>query len=1039
MLILGEEFSLTRSSLRLMALCVGNLVIGSPALPQSPTPESKPPQIIRPGDTVERGVEGGQRNDFQVDCTGNSYFKLTIEQIGIDMGARVMGGQGTPVLDFDADPRNIGEETVELVCPTANEPVVFSVEPRQRGAAPGKFVLNFKETRPATDKDRALDEARRLLVSSTQLWRAAKYAEAMPIAMRCLQIRERELGPDHPDVGLALFTVGNIYSDIPDYPKAEEYYRKAIDNRSRALGPDHVSLASIYNNYGLIYKELGRYPEAVALFERALAIRERSLHPEHLLVASVLNNLGNVLRLRGDESKAVELYTRVLAIREKALGPDHPDVATAINNAVNANWDIDRTESMYLRALAIREAKLRPDHPDIAQSLYNLALLYSSAGQFEKAEPFCRRSLESFKKSLGSEHPYVTYPLNLLAVILKGKGEFEAAERLFEETIALKERTEGPFHPHLGGTLTNVANLYSMMGKTDKAAAALKRANEIFEYNIRLNLTSGSEIEKLKYIDFLSMISDLALTIVFDPKNQSQTFAPIGMESILQRKGRVLDSMSDTIGALRTRLDKDDRGLLDQWSEANEKIAKLVIAGPVDGKLDVFKAKVSQFESESETIEKKISARGGPITERMRTVKPQDVAHAIPEDAVLLEFVVYRPVDRSRFEFAMGGSKPRDPYRNARYAAFVTDHAGNIKAVDLGEASAIDRELRQFRASLRDPYSRNVKTLATNAGASIFEPLRNAIGSSKHLLISPDGDLNLVPFEALADARGKYLVEDFTFSYLTSGRDLLKLSEARDVAGTPVVVADPDFGMPEGGSGKPAAAARSITTARDLSETFFTPLSETEEEVKAIKSMFPAVKVLARGAARESELRKVSSPKFIHIATHGFFVENPVGLMGGSAVEGRTVDNSIARNNPLLRSGLALAGANVRRSGDSDDGILTALEVTALDLRGSKLVVLSACDTGMGEVKTGEGVFGLRRAFQLAGAESMIMSLWPVSDRVTRELMSTYYRNLKDGDGRGDSLRKVQLQMIAKPARRHPFYWASFIQTGDWRPLDSVR
>ncbi len=1039
MLIRGEEFSLTQSSLRLVILCVSGLVVTWPVLSQTQTPESKSPQIIRQGEIVERQTAGGQRNDFRVECAGSSYFKLTIEQIGIDVGARVLGPQGTPVLDFDADPRSTGEETVEFVCSTANEPVVFSVEPRQRGAAPGKFVLNFKESRPATDKDRALDEARRLLVSSTQLWRAAKYAEAMQLAMRCLQIRERELGPEHPDVGLALFTVGNIYSDIPDYAKAEEYYRKAIDNRSKALGPDHVSLASIYNNYGLIYKELGRYPEATALFERALAIRERSLDREHLLVASVLNNLGNVHRLRGDESKAVELYTRVLAIREKALGPDHPDVATAINNAVNANWDIDRSESMYLRALAIREAKLRPDHPDIAQSLYNLALLYSSAGQFEKAEPFCRRSLESFKKSLGPEHPYVTYPLNLLAVILKGKGEFEAAERLFEETIALKERTEGPYHPHLGGTLANAANLYSMLGKTDKAAAALNRANEIFEYNIRLNLTSGSEIEKLKYIDFLSLISDLAMTIVFDPKNQSQTFAPIGMESVLQRKGRVLDSMSDTISALRTRLDSEDRGLLDRWSDANEKISKLVIAGPGEEKVEVFRSKVSQLEGERENVEKKISARGGAIKYQMRTVKPEDVARSIPDDTVLLEFVVYRPVDRSRFEFAMGGSKPRDPYRNARYAAFVTDHSGTIKAFDLGEASAIDRELRQFRVSLRDPYNRNVKTLAATAGEHIFEPLRAAIGSAKHLLISPDGDLNLVPFEAFADARGKFLVESFTFSYLTSGRDLLKLSETPDAAGTPVVVADPAFGIPNESAGKSTTGARSITTARDLTETFFTPLSETEEEVKAIKSMFPAVKVLAGTLAKESELRKVRSPKFIHIATHGFFVENPVGLMGGSGVGGRTVDNFIAKNNPLLRSGLALAGANLRKPGDSDDGILTALEVTGLDLRGSKLVVLSACDTGMGEVKTGEGVFGLRRAFQLAGAESLVMSLWPVSDRVTRELMSAYYRNLKDGRGRGDSLREVQLQMIAKPARRHPFYWASFIQAGDWRPLDTVR
>lgn len=1033
-MLFGVESVLIRLSRKSPNLIASVIFPGAVLMAQSPVTLSTPQQISY-GETVERQTAGGQRNEFQFACSENSYYKLTIKQQGIDVGARFLGSQGEPVLDFDGDPRTTGEETAEFVC-TSNGPIVFSVDARQRSAAPGKFVLSFGESRPATDKDRALDEARRLLVTSTQLWRAAKYTEAMRLAVRCLQVRERELGPEHPEVGLALFTVGNIYSDIPDHPKSEEYYRRAIENRSKALGPDHVSLASIYNNYGLVYKELGRYPEAVVLFEKALSIRERSLDPEHLLVASVLNNLGIVYRLRGDESRAIELYNRVLAIREKALGPDHPDVATAINNAVNANWGIDRSEAMYLRALAIREAKLRPDHPDIAQSLYNLAMLYSSAGQFDKAEPYCRRSLDIFKRSLGDEHPLVTYPLNLLAIVLKGKGDFITAERLFEETIALKERTEGPFHPHLGGSLANAANLYSMLGKTDNAAAALARANEIFDYNIRLNLTSGSEIEKLKYIDFLSLVSDLSLTILFDSKNGDRVLAPLAMESVLQTKGRVLDSVSETMNALRSRLDKDDLALLNSWNDTNTKIAKLVIEGPNGESVETFRKKVSQHEAERQQIERRISSRGSGMIEHSKQVRTESISRSIPANAALIEFVVYRPIDRSRFEFAMGGIKPRDPYRNARYAAFVTTSAGKIEAIDLGEASVINAELQRFRATLRNTKDRNTKLLATAAGARIFEPLRKAVGSAGHILVSPDGDLNLIPFEALADNGGEFLIEKFAFSYLSSGRDLLKRNQGEVVESDPVVVADPDFGIPDGRTATPVPGTRSITAARDFTETFFAPLSGTADEVKAIRSMFPSVKVLSGDAAREAELRRIGSPKFVHIATHGFFVENPVGLMSSGADGTRAPDNPIARRNPLLRSGLALAGANVRRGGE-DDGILTALEVTGLDLRGSRLVVLSACDTGMGEVKTGEGVFGLRRAFQLAGAESLVMSLWPVSDQVTKELMSAYYRNLKAGHGRGDSLRRAQLEMAAKPTRRHPFYWASFIQAGDWRPLET--
>ena len=1036
MLNYGGESVLTRFSRALSQLCVWVAMCAAPALFQTPQPSVVPPQPVRLGDKIERQTAGGQRNEFQIDCAADTYVRLAVEQQGIDVGARFFKPDKSPLLDFDFDPRNTGQEVVELVC-TANGPTVFSVDARQRGAAPGKFILNFIESRPATDKDRVLDESRRLLVSATQLWRAAKYAEAMPLAMRCMEIRERELGPDHPEVGLALFTVGNIYSDMPDLPKSANYYDRAIANRAKALGPDHVSLASIYNNYGLVYKEMARYPDALAMFERALTIREKALHPDHLLVASVLNNIALVQRLRGDEDGAQDAFNRVLAIREKALGPDHPDVATAINNAVDTRWDAERAAPLYLRALAIREAKLRPDHPDIAQSLYNLALVYSASGQYDKAEPYCRRAQDSYKRSLGPEHPLVTLPMNLLAVILKGKGELDAAERLFEETIALKERVEGPYHPHLAGTLANAANVYSMLGKTDKARAALDRANGIFDYNIRLNLASGSETEKLRYIDLLSIASNLALSLTFEPKSPNASFAQIALSSALQRKGRVLDSMSETLGALRSRLDKGDRDLLDEWSEANSRIARLVVAGPGEEKVDVFRKRVAADEAVRDGIERKISLRGAGLIDNASAVDLEAVRRAIPVDSVLVEFVVYRPIVRSKFEFADGGAVDGKAYQNPRYAAFVAARSGSVEAVDLGEAEPIDREIRRFRSSLRDRYDRNVKTLATLSGSRVFEPLRKAIGKAKHILVSPDGDLNLVPFEALAGPSGRYLVEDFAFTYLSSGRDLLRRSSVAP-GSAPVLVADPDFGNSVGHLGQNPVAARSVTATRNFSDTYFAPLSATAEEVNVIRGMFPSAKVLSKTSARESELKLIASPKFLHIATHGFFVENPVGLVGRGADGTRGAVPSIAQRNPLLRSGLALAGANTRKIGD-DDGILTALEVTGLDLRGSRLVVLSACDTGVGEVKTGEGVFGLRRAFRLAGAESLVMSLWPVSDQVTKELMSGYYRNLKQGLGRGDSLRRVQLEMLAKPTRRHPFHWASFIQAGEWGPLESDR
>jgi CHAT domain-containing protein len=229
------------------------------------------------------------------------------------------------------------------------------------------------------------------------------------------------------------------------------------------------------------------------------------------------------------------------------------------------------------------------------------------------------------------------------------------------------------------------------------------------------------------------------------------------------------------------------------------------------------------------------------------------------------------------------------------------------------------------------------------------------------------------------------------------------------------------------------ARQRSVTTGGDLSTVYFAPLAGTADEARSIKSLFPEAEVLTGRQATKAALKRVEAPRVLHIATHGFFL-NDAGDSANAAPGARAISAKVDTKNPLLRSGLALAGANLNRNG-SDGGILTALEASDLNLWGTKVVTLSACETGIGEVKNFEGVYGLRRAFFLAGAETLLMSLWPVSDRVTRETMTSFYTGLKDGLGRGEALRQAQLAMLKRKERQHPFYWASFILGGEWRNL----
>jgi CHAT domain-containing protein len=256
------------------------------------------------------------------------------------------------------------------------------------------------------------------------------------------------------------------------------------------------------------------------------------------------------------------------------------------------------------------------------------------------------------------------------------------------------------------------------------------------------------------------------------------------------------------------------------------------------------------------------------------------------------------------------------------------------------------------------------------------------------------------------------------------------------------IVAHPDFNdpaesngrrPPTGGAGEPK---QGVTSTRRAADTYFAPLTGTAQEAQALKALFPDAVLLMDTHASETAVRSLRSPKILHIATHGFFRSENEGT---GSISTAPKQSSLATTNPLLQSGLAFSGANNRGGSAENDGIVTALEATGLDLWGTKLVVLSACDTGVGAIRNGEGVYGLRRSFRLAGAESLVMSLWPVSDLITRELMVAYYRNLKNGMGRGDALRKVQLEMIKNPKRSHPFYWASFIQTGEWANLEGSR
>ncbi len=1037
---------------------------------------------LEPGKPVERELSGGQQHGYQLILNEGQYAKLIVEQRGIDLVVRVLGPDGKQISEFDDELRAQGEETSEVVAGAAGS-YRLDVHAKWRNTPVAHYKVRLVELRAATDRDRLSQEARRLLAESVSLRRAGKYDQALPLGKQAADNWERLLGSEQREVANSLSNLGDVLRMKGDYVKAEQLYSRALEIREKVLGPDHPDAASSLNNLGILNYSKGMFDKAEELYNRALKSWEKALGPEHPLVANSLQNLAIVYVEKGDNDKAEQFYKRSLEIREKVLGPEDRDVAYGLNNLAILylrRGDYDKAEQLWKRALGIREKVLGPDHPDLAPTLNNLALISHYRGDYDQAEELNKRALEIYKKALGSEHPLVATTLNNLVTVHLDRGDYGKAEELGKRALEIREKALGPEHHHVGSTLHNLAivyrkrgdfdkaeqmnqraleiaektlgqehptvsemldelaSLYAAKGNLDQAVTTQRRANKIIERNIALNLVTGSERQKLAYLNKLSEITDRSLSLHTRNTSDRREGRELAVTIILQRKGRVQDAMSDGLAGMRRRFNAQDQKLLDQLNDTTERLARLVLNGPQKTSLTEHQQQIAALEAQKEQIENEISNRSAGFYTRAEPVTLATVQAAIPANAALIEIFTYRPFDPK----AVGDE--RKAYGDPRYVVYVLRHEGEVEWKELGEAKLIDEAIHALRDALRDPHRNDVKQLARAVDKKVMQPVRALAGDATHLLVSPDGQLNLIPFEALVDEQEHYLVENYDFTYLTSGRDLLRMKVARESSGQPVVVADPAFGgpaiisMPGAEHGNASKKPAQI----DYSQIFFGPLPGVSDEVRALRVLLPQAVFLTKERANETALKRLTGPRVLHIATHGFFLTNDPQVKpqtATQAIAGTRVGKWIGQvENPLLRSGLALAGANQGPAG-SDDGVLTAFEASGLNLWGTKLVVLSACDTGLGEVKNGEGVYGLRRAFLLAGAESLMMSLWPVSDRSTRDLMIGYYKRLVQNEGRNSALRQVQLQMLRSKSHRHPHYWASFIQTGEWANLQGKR
>lgn len=520
--------------------------------------------------------------------------------------------------------------------------------------------------------------------------------------------------------------------------------------------------------------------------------------------------------------------------------------------------------------------------------------------------------------------------------------------------------------------------------------------------------------------------------IKFAPNNKNA--ARLALGTILRRKGRVLDAVSQELQTLRRHLSENDRKLLDELSSTRSELSALVLHGPGQNQVKQYADTVAALQEKAQQLENEISLHSEAFRSQEKPVTVEMVQQAIPADAALVEFQSYRFLDAT----AKDRNQRFGPYH---YVAYILSRKGQPGFVDLGERAVIDKRVTELRSALKRVRSTDFKQKSRALDQLVMQPVRSLLKDTKTLLLSPDGNLNLLPFAALTDENGKYLLENYSIDYLTSGRDLMRLDTHEISRHGPLIVANPLFGKSIPNSAQKPGSEQAVTATQGVAFPEFKPLVGTALEAESIAQLLPDAQVLSGKDASKEKLKAQSGPRILHIATHGYFLPDeiveqttaPGGANRSIVVVAKPEATRVHLDNPLLRSGLALAGANQRAINSAEDGILTALEVSGLDLWGTRLVVLSACETGLGDIKQGEGVYGLRRALLIAGAETEVISLWSVSDRETAILMSEFYKRLLAGQSRMESLRQAQLKLLQTAG--HPFYWAAFIPVGDWRKL----
>ena len=893
------------------------------------------------------------------------------------------------------------------------------------------------------------DTAQTMKVLGNMYCDQGKFAEAEPLLVKSVASFRKSAGDKQPTTASAMYALGKCYLRTGRFQQANDNLMASFAICQEALGDKHPSTARLMDTVADLYETGANPGMARQLRLQCLKIAEDSFGEMSPLAADALVNLARTYIVLSDFALAEPYLLRAREIRRKLLGETHPKTAQVVGHLAYVylgSGDSARAEPLFQQALGVLEKDSDADPTEAPRLRKKLALLYQSQGQLKQAAENYQLARKSLERMAGPESLAVAEVKVGLAQTVLSQGDCREACRLMDEALPVYERSLHGTHPSWLDALGVAATARLAADDTTEAERLLARALSISQSCRERAGAYQSERQRLAQMMVLRHMLDLYLSLPITLRTQGSVLYPY----ILAWKGAT---------AARQWHDRQcasaDTAPLDvELQQLRRRLASLTLHAPEPAERREWMGRIFKLTMRKEALEQQRAVYSAELQNAEPKVRTAEVQKSLPPGTALIDFLQYT---HSSFEKVKSPNRSGvvEMKRTQRYLAFIVRRDRSTTRIDLGEVGPIEAAITKWRKTRGFRPDPGKTDWAANTGQLLWPHLRPFVDDCDTLLISPDGVLSQLAWNVLPGcATNRYLIEDFAIAMVPTPQLLPAILQSAEPTANPkalpslLIVGNIDYNAPPAPlAGTPAPASTAPLPHR-AAAPHFTPLKGTAAEVRAIEAHFrrqsPTGRVtmlMQDTATEESFWREAPRHRWLHVATHGFFA--PPTIQAALATQNQMNPDAARRDGVSLfhvdyLNGLALAGANVGPSGDGDDGILTAAELAAMDLRNVDTVVLSGCETGLGELHGGEGAFGMQRALQIAGVRTTVGSLWTVSDEKTNLLMQRFYSNLWDKKlPRLQALREAQLWMLNSASdgrqRLSPHYWAAFTLSGDWR------